>query len=176
MRGRRNALPRKTPMPRAMLRARPNPRSPRRRGRFRKCRRASKNCKRKLLKAEKAAAAQKDQSAKAHKPAKRRRVPAPPFPISGDKTSAPAIARATAVAAKRVRCSDRQSLGRFLPAHHHGRATARGTKRRCGTVKYLAWPQRGRSTPTLSYESLEAESNARSTMFRRCRAALRSMW
>jgi chromosome segregation ATPase len=55
----------------------------------------------KLLKSEKTAVTQKDQSTKAHKPAKRRRVPAPPFPISGDKTSAPAIARATAAAAKR---------------------------------------------------------------------------
>ena len=69
----------------------------------------------KLLKAEKATASQKGQSAKAHKPAKRRRVPAPPFPISGDKTSAPVIARATAVAAKRG-ALQRPSESRTIPA------------------------------------------------------------
>jgi hypothetical protein len=57
----------------------------------------------KLLKAEaeKTAVSKKGRSAKAGKPSKSHHVPAPPFPISSDKTSASAIARATAVAAKR---------------------------------------------------------------------------
>jgi len=56
----------------------------------------------KALKAVNEGKARQAQPAKAaSKRAKPRRIPAPPFPVSGADSSAPAIAKATAVAAKR---------------------------------------------------------------------------
>ena len=69
----------------------------------------------KALKAAKAGKARHAQPAKAaSKPAKAPRVPPPPFPISGDKTSAPTIARATAAAARRG-ALQRPSEARTIP-------------------------------------------------------------